>query len=130
MHPNMNITKDDILIVKDYMYRNCYGFRQAKIRKDICADLNMPDRRFRRTAQYLKLTNDIASLSSIGYWFVPIVNMPVDNEELSHILHSINEDYSRAYCQLEEARKRANNYYQRFSREEQFKFWKNRIGEG
>lgn len=120
MRPNSGISDSDIKIVKDYMYHNCYGFRQAKTRQAICADLVMPDRRFRKVAQQLKLTNDVASLSSIGYWFVPLVNTPFDAEEMARVLHSINEDYSRAFCQLKEAKQRGENYNQRFGKEKQF----------
>ena len=111
---------DDRQRVSNYMYFNCYGFRKARTRHEICKDLQMEDRHFRKIAQDLKLTNDIASLSSIGYFFIPLVTN--DSQEIDAVRHSILEDYSRAHKQLKEARTRMSNFRVRFGKEQQEEF--------
>jgi len=113
---------DDRQRVSNYMYFNCYGFRKARTRHEICKDLQMEDRHFRKIAQELKLTNDIASLSSIGYWFIPLVTK--DQQEIDHARHSIMEDYSRAHKQLAEANTRIKDFHDRFGKNEQMTFAK------
>ena len=69
-----------------------------------------------------QLTNDIASLSSIGYWFIPLVTK--DQQEIDHARHSIMEDYSRAHKQLAEANTRIKDFHDRFGKNEQMTFAK------
>ena len=112
-----DVKLSELVKIRDWMYTNCYGFRQAKTRHEICAALEMNDRKFRKIAQELKLTNDIASLSSVGYFFVPLITS--DKEEIEAVRHSIMEDYSRAHSQLKEARRRMDNFHIRFAEERQ-----------
>lgn len=102
------ITESEKDMVRSYMLGRHCGYKFAVPRREIASALGIEDRRFRKIAQELKLTNDIASLSSIGYWFIPLATN--DPEEISHLKHSINEDYSRAYKQLKEANTRVNNF--------------------
>lgn len=106
--------------VRQYLYSEAYGYKNAQTRKQICYALQMPDRKFRKIAQELKLTNDIASLSSIGYFFIPLYT--TDPKEVEAVKHSIAEDYSRAYTQLKEAHTRIKRFNERFGKSKQLKF--------
>jgi hypothetical protein len=86
--------EQDKSVVLDWMRRFCYGFKNARTRKDILPYLNLPDRYFRRIASILKHEGHLASTSDKGYWFIPIETK--DPEEINAALQSCLEMKARA----------------------------------
>lgn len=104
------------LRILDWMKNHTYGVRNARPRKDICEALSLEDRAFRELCEDLKLEGHIATNSSDGYYFIPLVlgNDPV---EIAALKHSINDKRSRAIKLLNQAKKMGEHLERKTTRQ-------------
>lgn len=115
----------DKIVVKnqiiEYMHKHCCGAKNAKPRHMICDDLVLDDRIFRQICVELKEEGHIATTSSDGYFFVPLVTFDkLPQEDIDAIHHSINSMRSRAKKLWDTADKMAHGLGEKVNRQEAF----------
>ena len=88
------IKQEDKLKVLRWLEIYCFGFRNARTREKILPFIGLEDRRFRAIVSELIHEGHIASSSSRGYWFLPLVTSDVT--EIDAILEACQERTAHA----------------------------------
>ena len=88
------IKVEDKKMVLRWLEINCFGYKYAKVRADILPFVQLDDRKFRAIASELIHEGNVASSSSRGYWFIPLVTSDV--AEVDAILEACQERTSHA----------------------------------
>lgn len=92
------VKEEDKKKVLDWLTKYCLGFRNARTRANILPFLNLEDRYFRAIISELIHAGNVASSSSRGYWFVPLVI--IDVAEIDALLECYAERSASALDRL------------------------------